>query len=96
MPARKRADMHMTLDPTSIDLADLSRRLSSSLCSQIIPGDKLEGQTTARDRVVSLLECSELEAELIVDTMVARGFLRFREGPEEPLGGAWYLQAAPR
>jgi len=24
--------------------------------------------------------------------LVARGFLRFYEGPTEPLGGAWHLQ----
>ncbi len=82
----------MPLDPTSVDLSELCRRLQSSLSSRIIPGDELVGKTTVRDRVVPLLDCSELEAERIVDTLVARGFMRFHEGPQEPLGGAWHLQ----
>jgi hypothetical protein len=35
----------------------------------------LAGRTAFRDAVVEVLRCSELEAELIVDTLVARGFL---------------------
>jgi hypothetical protein len=80
----------MTFDPEAIDLLDLTRRLTRELSSEVLPGDYLEGKTKLREVLVSLLDCSELSAEELVDTLVAQGFLRFRSTPE--WGGGWYLQ----
>jgi hypothetical protein len=38
--------------------------------------DLVVGRTTLRDEVVQRLDCSMLEAEHMVDTLVARGFVR--------------------
>jgi len=72
-------DLTMTerLDPESIDLADLAKVLRAS-CGPVLPGDAV-GKTRIRDQLVIHLNCSELEAELLVDTMIARGFVKRRE-----------------
>jgi hypothetical protein len=41
----------------------------------------LDGRTALRDAVVEELRCSELEAEEIVDTLVARGFAHYEGNP---------------
>lgn len=74
----------MRLDPEEIDLAELAATLDSQFSRP--PLGYLEGRTVARDVVVDLLRCSELEAENIVETLVSRGFLRFHE---EETGGLW-------
>jgi hypothetical protein len=79
-----------TLDPEQIDLDALSRRLAADLGSEAIPGGYLEGKTGVRDLVLGYFDCSVLEAEQLVDTMVTRGFMRFR-GDAETEGG-WRLQ----
>ncbi|HKO54133.1 MAG TPA: hypothetical protein VJV79_40775 [Polyangiaceae bacterium] len=65
------------LDPESIDLAELVKGLRAS-CGPVLPGAAV-GRTRMRDQLVLHLNCSELEAELLVDTMVARGFVKRRE-----------------
>jgi hypothetical protein len=72
------------LDPESVDLADLARQLA-----RVVPPDarsgSLRGRTIFRDATVTLLHCSELEAEQLVDTLVARGFLALdRDERDEP------------
>jgi hypothetical protein len=63
--------------PESIDLLTLSQRLRRSDASMPKLEGYLEGKTMLRDRLLSLLACSELEAERLIDTLEARGFLRF-------------------
>jgi hypothetical protein len=65
------------LDPESIDLATLSASLRRA-CGPALAG-AVVGRTRIRDEVVHQLCCSELEGELLVDTMIGRGFIRRRE-----------------
>jgi hypothetical protein len=67
----------MTLDPTSVDLLTLSKRLAQTLGTATITAGNLEGKTVLRDATMTLLSCSALEAEKLVDTLVARGFARY-------------------
>lgn len=60
-----------------IDLLELTRDLM-----QRLPGrhaDYLGGKTAMRDIVMEGRGCSSLEAETIVDTLEARGFIVFDE-----------------
>ena len=79
----------MTLDPTSVDLLTLSRRLIETLGTATLSEGQLEGKTVLRNAVVALLNCSELEAENIVDTLAARGFARYSSTE------GWQLQPVP-
>lgn len=47
-------------------------------CGPDLPGAAL-GRTRMRDQLATHLNCSELEAEILVDTMIARGFAKRRE-----------------
>jgi hypothetical protein len=69
--------MMTTFDPTQIDLAELARMLAQT-CGELVSG-LIVGRTRFRDALVAHLGCSQLEAELLVDTLVARGFLVKRE-----------------
>lgn len=71
--------MIRVLDPENIDLAELAAVLSAA-CGATISGEVI-GRTRLRDVVVQHLDCSQLEAELIVDTMIGRGFVRRQELP---------------
>jgi hypothetical protein len=61
-------------DPESIDLAELVGYLRES-CGHCIE-DEVVGRTLLRDQVVGKLNCSMLEAEQLVDTLISRGFVR--------------------
>jgi hypothetical protein len=65
-----------------VDLAALTEGLRRRF-SEVPPVGYLEGRTALRDAVQSALACSQLEAEDLVETLVARGFVRY-EG--DPLG----------
>jgi hypothetical protein len=80
----------MTLDPEQIDLLSLTQRLAAELGSQAVPGSYLVGKTTIRDLLLTFYGCSELEAEQLVDTLIAQGFLRFRTARETEDG--WLLE----
>jgi hypothetical protein len=83
----------MSFRPEDVDLADLADALDRELEGST-PAGYVEGKTALRDLVVGLLECSELEAEQVVDTMVARGFLRFSGDPSAPIDdGVWRVDA---
>ena len=82
----------MRLSIEEVDLADLTIRLRSRLAGAALR-EYLDGRTVLRDAVVAELECSELEAEEIVDTLVARAFVRYEGDPTAALdeGGGWSL-----
>lgn len=84
----------MSLDPEQIDLLELTRRLIDELGSRSLPGSYLVGKTAIRDLLLAYCGCSELEAEQLVDTLVARDFLRFRTSPETE--GGWELRGDSR
>lgn len=65
----------------NVDLAELTESLRNRF-SGAPPVGYLSGRTVLRDAVASQLECSELEAEDIVDTLVARGFIRYGGDPQ--------------
>ena len=69
------------LDPERVDLASLTSHLRESFPSE--PLGSIVGRTQLRDEVARQLGCSLLEAEQLVDTLVARGFVtaqRDRDG----------------
>ena len=65
-----------------VDLA----QLAAELRQRSPPGEPkgyLRGKATMRDLVVSILGCSQLEAEDLVETLELRGYLRFEGNPAE-------------
>jgi hypothetical protein len=80
-----------TLHIEEIDLADLSRLIVNNLGASSTEGF-IVGRTLIRDAVFSVLECSELEAEQLVDTLISRGFVRF-EADDAGAGGhgLWHV-----
>ncbi len=82
----------MAIALEDLDLAELTRSLRARLAGSP-PVGYLVGRTALRDAVTEELECSELVAEEIVDTLVARGFARYQGDPtaeaDEPRG--WSL-----
>jgi hypothetical protein len=65
-----------------IDLAALAEALQRTFEGHV-PTGYLPGRTVFRDAVVEELECSQLEAEQLIDTMIGRGFLRYQGDPAE-------------
>lgn len=63
------------LDIEDIDLEQAALFLKRAFVGQAIEG-AVVGRTQLRDALVAHLECSELDGELVVDTMVGRGFLK--------------------
>lgn len=59
-----------------LELRDLLRGHQDEL------GGDLDGLTRMRDLVAEHLGCSMLQAEELVDTLVARGFARLERDPE--------------
>lgn len=84
------------IDPEAVDLLDVTRRMAGAFGVQF-RGGMLEGKTRLRDWVVRELDCSQSEAERIVDTLEARGFIRFSSSPtavgppSDAANGAWQL-----
>jgi hypothetical protein len=70
------------MDIDDIDLAELA----ADLRDRVPPGEPkgyLRGKATMRDMVRYHLNCSELEAEELVDTLELRGYLQFHGDPAE-------------
>jgi hypothetical protein len=63
-------------EPEDIDLAEVAAALRQ-VFSDAPPLGYLQGRTALRDAVAVHLDCSLLQAEEVVDTMVSRGFLRY-------------------
>lgn len=83
------------IDPEAVDLLDVTRRLAGAFGVEV-RGGLLEGKTRLRDWVVRDLDCSQSEAERIVDTLEARGFIRFFSpavavSPSDAAEGIWQL-----
>ena len=79
--------MSGALDLEQIDLAELAKQLAERVPSGARRG-ALVGRTAFRDATVDALQCSELEAERLVDTLVAQHFLVFEAGSP----GAWRVR----
>jgi hypothetical protein len=74
-----------------VDLAPLAA-LVSRLPTSAREGFVM-GRTACKNAVAAHLACSEAEAELLVDTMVGRGLLRFEKAGDGP--GVWRVDAPP-
>ncbi|HLV64202.1 MAG TPA: hypothetical protein VKY73_00250 [Polyangiaceae bacterium] len=81
----------MPFNPEDVDLSALSRSLATTIAAPL--GGYIEGKTVLRDLVARRLDCSELEAEQIVDTLVDRGFVYYDGNPRLPADeGTWRLR----
>lgn len=74
--------MSRGFDPDAVDLAQVAAHLASTV-GQAVAG-AVVGRTILRDAVVARLDCSELEAENLVETLITRGFVRKVEPPDGP------------
>jgi hypothetical protein len=68
------------LDPEGIDLAVLTSVLRR-MCGASVAG-AITGRTRLRDEVTRHLGCSLLMGETVVDTLIARGFIRQQVHPD--------------
>jgi|HubBroStandDraft_2_1064218.scaffolds.fasta_scaffold546441_2 hypothetical protein len=75
-----------------VDLATLTESLRSRF-ARARPVGFLEGRTALRDATAEALDCSDLEAEDIVDTLIAQGFVRYEGDPQVEVDDArpWSL-----
>jgi hypothetical protein len=62
--------------PEEIDLEELRAKLSARFAGAA-PAGYVRGKGDLRGAVVALLGCSALEAEQLVDTLEARGMIRY-------------------
>jgi len=69
------------MDIERIDLLAVARYLASEFRDAPARG-AIVGRTRMRDALVSRLHSSQLEAEMLVDTLVMHGFLVLRDSPE--------------
>ena len=75
-----------SLDTENIDLAEVAAHLRTA-CGPLVEGAMI-GRTLLRDAVVARLECSELEGENLIETMIGCGFLVWREESDGLAGWA--------
>jgi hypothetical protein len=75
-----------------VDLAELTRAVRNRFAGAA-PVGYLAGRTALRDAVTLELACSDLEAETIVDTLVAQGYARYEGDPQAAVddGRGWSL-----
>jgi len=62
--------------PEEIDLEALRRTLAERF-DAAAPAGYICGKSTLRAAVVAILQCSEMEAEQLVDTLEARNLIRY-------------------
>lgn len=68
--------------PEEIDLDELRQRLAEWF-GAAPPGGYVEGKGALRAGVVAILDCSELEAEQLVDTLELRRLIRYQGDPTD-------------
>ncbi len=66
-----------------LDLADLADRIRVHVADAEPPVGYLRGRSYFRDVVAHLLDCSDVEAEDLVDTLQVNGYLHFEGNPAE-------------
>ena len=85
-----------SLIPEELDLNDLRRQLEERF-GDLPPVGYVQGKTDLRAAVVQLLGCSDLEAEQLVDTLEARGLIRYEGDKSEEvdvLEHCWLLESS--
>ena len=83
--------MSQLLNPEAIDLATLTGVLHR-ICGTSVAGAVM-GRTRLRDEVSRHLGCSQLMAEVLIDTMIGRGFIRQQVHPDGWV--YWVIAAEP-
>jgi hypothetical protein len=83
--------MAKTIDVEAVDLAALANGLRNAISEP--PIGEIVGRTVLRDAVVDLLDCSELEAENLVETMISRGMLVRRADERSDDVVEWQIRA---
>lgn len=76
VPGTRRANLNAMATLSEVDLAAVAGALHSRF-GDTLEHDYLDGRTVLRDAVRAYLDCSTLEAEALVDTLEAQGYLRF-------------------
>lgn len=78
--------------PTGLDLREVMDALQAQLrgCAPDSLRGFVTGKTVMRDGITAALGCSMAQSELLVDTLEARGWLRF-DADDMP-AGLWHLQ----
>ncbi|BDG08086.1 hypothetical protein [Anaeromyxobacter paludicola] len=69
------------MDIDDIDLAELAASIQRHIPPNEPPVGYLRGRSYFRDVISHELRCSEMEAEQLVDTLEANGYLRFLGDP---------------
>ena len=82
----------MAFQAEGVDLACIAGELNR-VYAGAPPSGYLLGRTAMRDAVVRFLECSQLQAEEIIDTMIARGLLVYQGSPSEQVDDlrSWWI-----
>ena len=81
------------MTPEEIDLEQLRSKLSTRFRGAA-PAGYVRGKGELRAAVVAILECSALDAERLIDTMEARGLIRYegdRRDEVDQLERHWLL-----
>lgn len=73
----------MQLDVEEVDLAKLAEVVKQRCEGPLPLFGTITGRSIVRDIVASHLGCSLLEAEQLVDTMIARGYARLERDDED-------------
>jgi hypothetical protein len=84
-------------DLSQVDLPQLARELRGRIRSRA-PIDYQQGRLKMRNELMTVLECSQLRADHIVSSMVARGYARFAPHPhfmDDRTVGQWQFDPAP-
>ena len=71
------------VDIESIDLEELARMIRRHIPPNEPPVGYLRGRSYFRDVVAHALQCSDVEAEQLVDTLEMNGYLHFQGDPSE-------------
>lgn len=71
------------VDFERIDLADVARLIQQHIPPGEPPVGYLRGRSYFRDVLTHALDCSDVEAEQLVDTLEMNGYLHFEGDPAE-------------
>lgn len=84
------------IDIDDIDLAEVAERIRRFFQTDP-PVGYLRGRTAFRDAVIQEMGCSSLEAEELIDTMEAQGYLHFEGDPSSrsEATSSWSIETLP-
>ncbi len=71
------------MDIERIDLEELARMIKRHIPPGDPPVGYLRGRSYFRDVITHALQCSDMEAEQLVDTLEMNGYLHFTGDPSE-------------